>query len=168
MRCITLGLALALALLITSPAAAFYEPRNVAWSALEQDPLIAQSLNIAIRRWHRLPPGCSRPGTPITNDGRLPLGVFEYDGPLHENVAQGEVVALTWGTCAIGLTRRFYHHTTGTPGDGYSAALVCVAVVHEYGHVLGKPHSRNPRSVMYPILRVRNVPACRTLAAQPR
>lgn len=28
----------------------------------------------------------------------------------------------------------------------------CV-IVHEYGHLAGRKHSRNPRSIMYPVLR---------------
>ncbi len=38
----------------------------------------------------------------------------------------------------------------GWDGDGNRAPWwnVCATVIHEYGHVLGKGHSRNPESVM--------------------
>ena len=33
---------------------------------------------------------------------------------------------------------------------GLSWERYCAAVVHEWGHLKGKPHSRNPRSIMFP------------------
>lgn len=33
------------------------------------------------------------------------------------------------------------------------AGAACMAVTHEYGHLLGLPHSADPNSVMYPIMR---------------
>lgn len=44
-----------------------------------------------------------------------------------------------------------------------SFALYCAAVVHEFGHLSGHPHVRNPRNVMYPELSTRNIPRiCKT------
>jgi hypothetical protein len=39
-----------------------------------------------------------------------------------------------------------------------SFALYCAAVVHEFGHLSGHPHARDPRNIMYPRLSARNIP----------
>jgi hypothetical protein len=37
----------------------------------------------------------------------------------------------------------------------------CAIIVHEYGHLIGRVHNNNPRSVMYPIISPNNIPrAC--------
>jgi hypothetical protein len=44
----------------------------------------------------------------------------------------------------------------------YSPIIHCGILVHEWGHLAGHGHSRNPRSVMYPKLTLRNLPqSCR-------
>jgi hypothetical protein len=38
----------------------------------------------------------------------------------------------------------------------------CAIIFHEFGHLAGHEHSRNPYNVMYPVLTRKNVPrACR-------
>jgi hypothetical protein len=50
-----------------------------------------------------------------------------------------------WRPCTIWLNRR----VDWTDG-GQRAAWwqVCATVIHEYGHVVGKGHNRNPESIM--------------------
>jgi hypothetical protein len=45
---------------------------------------------------------------------------------------------------------------------GLSYAKYCAIMVHEYGHLNGRDHSTNPRSVMYPAITSLNIPrVCR-------
>jgi len=41
----------------------------------------------------------------------------------------------------------------------WSDARYCGVIVHEYGHLLGKQHTRNRNSIMYPVMTNRNIPA---------
>lgn len=48
------------------------------------------------------------------------------------------------------------------PTDARSSRQRCQTAVHEFGHLLGRGHARNPRSVMFWKATRRNVPrACR-------
>jgi hypothetical protein len=38
--------------------------------------------------------------------------------------------------------------------------IICVMVVHEYGHSTGHPHVTDPNNVMYPVLVESSVPGC--------
>jgi hypothetical protein len=47
-------------------------------------------------------------------------------------------------------------------GRRWPPEVLCGLVVHEYGHLAGRGHSRDPRKVMYPRLSRRNIPrSCR-------
>lgn len=39
-----------------------------------------------------------------------------------------------------------------------SPAVYCAVVVHEYGHLNGKMHVRNPYNIMYPVISRKNIP----------
>lgn len=39
-----------------------------------------------------------------------------------------------------------------SPGVAWTWQRICQAVSHEWGHLAGRAHSRNPRSIMYPVL----------------
>ena len=41
---------------------------------------------------------------------------------------------------------------SSTPPKPWTWGRVCAATIHEWGHIDGRRHSRNPRSIMYPIL----------------
>jgi hypothetical protein len=46
--------------------------------------------------------------------------------------------------------------------QNFSRAVTCAAMIHEYGHLNGRAHSRDPRNVMYHTLTSRNIPrVCR-------
>ncbi|SRR6266496_687683 len=42
--------------------------------------------------------------------------------------------------------------------SGLSFSKYCAIMVHEYGHLNGRGHSRNPYSIMYPKITSRNIP----------
>lgn len=50
--------------------------------------------------------------------------------------------------CRVDLAERYRDYLYARP------ALLCSIVLHEVGHLSGRPHSGNPRSVMFPVPRV--------------
>lgn len=46
--------------------------------------------------------------------------------------------------------------------QSFTRAVTCAAMIHEYGHLNGRAHSRDPRNVMYPTITSKNIPrVCR-------
>jgi len=52
--------------------------------------------------------------------------------------------SITFNTDPTKVKVSFYHY--------------CAALIHEYGHLSGHPHSTNPNNLMYPILREATIP----------
>jgi Matrixin len=69
-------------------------------------------------------------------------------------LGHGTLAAVADGGCTI-----YFNQAAGWPWD-----KLCSVTVHEYGHLLGHRHSRNPDSIMYPGYRDANWwprhPAC--------
>lgn len=75
-------------------------------------------------------------------------------------VLPGDPVTFHWED-RVGKNRGVYAYTLlnsdGSDYDhtirlvrGMPASMFCTVVVHEYGHLMGYPHSDNPADVMYP------------------
>ena len=62
----------------------------------------------------------------------------------------GVLAQVQRGRCRIQFSPAIRH---------YPFRWFCTVVVHEYGHLAGRSHSTNPRSVMFPFLR-RVYPPC--------
>jgi Matrixin len=115
----------------TSSSLAQSEPRQVfAHSSSKSIPLLApvahaswrleHAANHALRFWHGYPP-CGRPSASY---GRVPRRFVGY----------------SWKpTCSILVSPRFRRRYR----------LTCVAVLHEWGHLMGRHHSRSKSSIMY-------------------
>jgi len=58
-------------------------------------------------------------------------------------IPPGSGNARDWFDCAITFNPQFRHHYNTWPE-------FCSVMLHEYGHLVGREHSSNPRSVMYP------------------
>ena len=86
--------------------------------------LLAQSLAIAALLWGQ--PACGTP-TVVYNPGQPPSALGYADRR----------------SCTIDLP-------SSRPGSYDTPASVCTTIVHEWGHLDGREHSTNPRSVMYP------------------
>jgi hypothetical protein len=69
---------------------------------------------------------------------RCPNGVRIKLHPMRDRGLVGYV----WSPsgCTIHLNSRVY----------WNWSKLCTTVVHEYGHIVGREHARDPRSVMYP------------------
>lgn len=50
--------------------------------------------------------------------------------------------------CRVDLAERYRAHLYARP------ALLCSVMLHEIGHLAGRAHSDNPRSIMFPTVRV--------------
>jgi len=89
---------------------------------------IAYGLAVALSFWGPRPPTCG-----------------EHVAVQPIDFHMGHAVAYADGfRCAIILDAR--------PWTPWTRARVCKAIVHEYGHLKGHGHSRNPRSIMYPFM----------------
>jgi hypothetical protein len=78
----------------------------------------------------------------------------------YHQLADGRIAQAGW--YAFGLTPRVYLRcsiTFDARRIRISFALYCAVVVHEFGHLSGHPHVRDPRDIMYPVLTRRNIPA---------
>lgn len=62
--------------------------------------------------------------------------------------------------CTIVLNRDVFG-----PGTHASYAFFCSVLLHEYGHLAGRRHSRNPASIMFPIVPIDR--RCTAPAAAP-
>jgi hypothetical protein len=92
-------------------------------------------------------------GTDATTDGWV-----TFESPLGANDLQAP--ASTYTACAISLARWQWPTRARQAADWN---MLCLTVVHEMGHLLGRPHSLAPHSVMAAIFTdEENVPAiCR-------
>jgi hypothetical protein len=68
--------------------------------------------------------------------------------------------ARTFGPDCLVEFNRTIHDDPSWRSKVYSWPWFCTLVVHEYGHLIGRNHSTNPASVMYPVIQ-RVFPACR-------
>jgi len=85
--------------------------------------LLAQSLAIAAMLWG--PPACGTPTVVYDND--LPPATLGYADRR---------------SCTIDLA-------PSRPAPYDTPASLCTTIVHEWGHLAGRGHSTNPRSVLY-------------------
>lgn len=124
-----LAMSLAAVLIGLWPAATMaYSPVDPHWYVGEELPNATTYLELARQAWNGQTPAC---GTPTTyNDwSGLELGSLAAVGEHKDDACH-----IYWWA---------YNRWQATD-YGW-----CVTIVHEYGHLLGRDHNRNPRSVMY-------------------
>lgn len=103
----------------------------------------------------------------------------QYDKRLQENVG---IAKSYWGAVCNNVVtvvraplagRAGEAQYSNPPGNGpnesctviinsnryFSDKVLCAIEVHEFGHLKGKGHSKNPRSVMYPRITKKNIPS---------
>jgi len=56
--------------------------------------------------------------------------------------------AASYTRCVVSLARTQWPTPAAVRGDWN---MFCLTVIHEFGHLLGHPHSSTPRSVMAPV-----------------
>jgi hypothetical protein len=70
------------------------------------------------------------------------------------------------GGCEIALDPDFYPAPADLAGSWYDAAM-CSVVAHEWGHLLGYPHSPDPADLMSPVTPVNVVRGCSAWPVAP-
>jgi hypothetical protein len=68
--------------------------------------------------------------------------------------------------CWIALNPDQYPAPPGSDPVPWRTAM-CTIVAHEWGHLIGVPHSSDPASLMYPFVPVGVLPRCSTAAPAP-
>lgn len=87
------------------------------------------------------------PGGPVGDAQRIAERTFPVDCPV-----QIEVRRLPGMVIGHAFRQGDYCRITLHPAARWSWRILCTTVVHEYGHLAGREHSRNRRSVMYPVV----------------
>lgn len=73
--------------------------------------------------------------------------------------ADDRLWAVTTPDCVISLDPDYYPRPATLPA-GYWRAQMCSIITHEYGHLLGQPHTTGTRSIMNPYTPLNVVPGC--------
>jgi hypothetical protein len=113
------------------------------------DPTLARYMEIAASYWGGPEPVCTAP------DGEVirPHAVLGND-PSPNVAAWAEV-----GGCRIWLDTDYW---SSTPNEQY-----CNLIAHEWGHLLGRGHSSDPKDLMWPQWTNNVVPGCAVFRAAP-
>ncbi len=139
LRRLTLPFVLLCLLVVPATAGAGVDP--------ERDPLVRHWLTIARDHWNRSPACVGGVGV-VTADwlrGNSAWAQSSGDG------------------CWIALNPDAYPVRDGADPVAWRTSM-CSVVAHEWGHLLGYPHSDDPASLMYPFVPVGVLPPCSTTA----
>lgn len=115
------------AALVGAPSAAAFSDADPHWHIGEPLPNAAIYLDLARQAWNGQTPAC---GTATT---------YNWSGLSLDALS-------SIGDTAIGDCNIYWDAYNRWKATDYAW---CVTVVHEYGHLLGRPHNLNRRSVMY-------------------
>lgn len=102
--------------------------------------------------------------THVLDDRRVARGVFGNvcGGQVSVSMTQlhgGEAGRALWSSPTLDSPpEEFTDCTVLLDIRHWEADVLCAVVVHEYGHLAGRAHSSNPRSIMYPRITSSNIP----------
>jgi hypothetical protein len=135
-------LALLGALVFLAPAAAARADQGQPFS----DPVLDRYLGIAAAQWGGPAPTCTQPDGTVTG-----VQTLLYDDPDPNVAARAEMPG-----CRIFLDRDYW--------PAPASRIDCTVIVHEWGHLLGHPHSSDPNNIMAetPVM---GAPGCTFVAA---
>ena len=117
---------------------------------LGRDPLVRHWLTIAKEHWGRSPACVGGVGV-VDAEWLLGASAWAYASP---------------DGCWIALNPDRYPAPEGSDPLAWRTAM-CRVVAHEWGHLIGVPHSGDPAALMYPLVPVDVLPRCATAAPAP-
>ena len=113
----------------------------------ERDPLVRHWLTVAKDHWDRSPACVGGVGV-VAAEWLRGGSAWAYSSP---------------DGCWIALNPDAYPAPGGADPVAWRTAM-CSVVAHEWGHLLGVPHSSDPASLMYPFVPVGLLPRCANAA----
>jgi hypothetical protein len=130
--------------LFACPAAANASPDP------SSDPLVRRWVSVAQLYWGASPP-CLGGVDVVVGDWGPGGDTWAFAAP---------------GGCWIVLRPTVYPMPAGSDPTWWRTAM-CSTIAHEWGHLLGRAHSADPRALMYPYVPLDAVPGCAPGAAAP-